>query len=845
MNFVPKKYDYIYKNLEIRLKREIRFTDEDTVVYIKQLLDALIYLRNKKIIHRDLKLANLFVKDGNDIKLGDFGLACKHDNPNRKRKSVCGTPNYIAPEILSGDGHSFQVDNWAIGILLFAMLIGKPPFETTNMKSTYNRIQSCMYVFPPDVPISATAKALIMRTLAKQPSKRPSFEEMLESDYFVEVSSPICESVPLRLAPARGLSEPEESTKLIPENNLGLPEHSARARIDKKVVENSPRSKETEDNTIELAKKSERAAHPVLERQKFFKKLFTNEFKGKFGADPKGGDLYTSPKATFTKKDSLKSREEPNSKLISRRDTNRDKDEGLPKTIIKKDTVTEKELSGRAKLNPANEYEPKILKRLMSHMTNAVTQEQAIDVKKSPEYTSTGNLISKKVRPAWVKQSSDTANIEQKKHYLSNNLHAKETSPDSSGIALPDGSARKISAFDIIKNSSKMNSVSNTIIAEEQIKKDLEATDKKPKPRNTGDHVSHGKEARMEREPSVQSATSHQKKLLFQRMIEQRETKLVDNTPQSEEYLLPKAPIHSSAEVSQPTRQRFNSVKVSDSESRLIKTLLDNNPTTSPSIVEGTSPYNQQVKPLIAKDKQERANSAQPAIRIKSLWQPQDQKTVPDSALEPTDYVKKWIDHSAKYGLVFIMHSGTIGILFNDMTKALFRIYGEKFVYLCRSQSKKREEVRVYALAFPPKDLEKKAGIMKDIMKTLEQHTGELKLAEGDDELVNDYKVILNNKNRVYIKNWVKAKQLIVFKLSNGIYQAIFQDKSEILISSKHENFIFVDKDRKRYNHVLDSDEIQKNRSVNVRVEYFKRVLKKWIERDSNTTHLPSRSKPI
>lgn len=91
------------------------------------------------------------------------------------------------------------------------------------------------------------------------------------------------------------------------------------------------------------------------------------------------------------------------------------------------------------------------------------------------------------------------------------------------------------------------------------------------------------------------------------------------------------------------------------------------------------------------------------------------------------------------------------------------------------------------------------------------------------------------------MKNWVKAKQVIVFKLSSGVYQAIFQDKSELLFSSKNERFIFVDKDRTRYSHTLNSNDILKNRSVNVRVEYFKRVLKKWIERDSANTHLPSR----
>jgi serine/threonine protein kinase len=817
-----------------------------TVVYIRQLLDALIYLRNKKIIHRDLKLANLFVKDGNTIKLGDFGLATKHENANRKRKSVCGTPNYIAPEILSGDGHSFQVDNWAIGILLFAMLIGKPPFETTNMKSTYNRIQSCMYVFPPDVPINSKAKSLIMKTLTKAPNKRPTFEEMLESEYFVEITEQLPSDVQLALVAEKALSDKADSQLARPEGQKVTADLAQRLAADKKAIEGTQKSGEREENLQDTTRRSERGVQPV-ERQKFFKKLFTNEFKGKFGADLKTADNFSSPRTNFSKKESFKSKEEAGPKQVSRRETLKDKEEQPTKTFSKKESGNEKDLSSRGRAAEEKEFEPKILKRLMNHMANAVTQEPISETRRQQEFNSTGTL-SRRMRPAWMKQGSETTATGQTNHVLETPASDKDgrsaANPDLPESAGQDGSARKISAFDIIKNSSKMNSISNTIIAEDQIRKDLETSTHKERPRYQPETTTTNKEARMEREPSVQSATSHQKKLLFQRMLENREPKQADNQVQTEEYMLPKPPLHNSGEPALPGRHRFNSVKVNDSENRLIKTLLDGNPVVSPSNADGESPFHQTSSNLSAKERQERANSAQPAIRIKSLWQPQEHKQAQEVPLEPGDYVKKWIDHSAKYGLVFIMHSGTIGILFNDMTKALFRIHGEKFVYLCRSQSKKREEVRVYALAFPPKDLEKKSGIMKDIMKTLEQHSEELKLAEGDQELVNDYKVNCTNKNRVYIKNWVKAKQVIVFKLSNGVYQAIFQDKSEILISSKNEDFIFVDKDRKRYNHVLNSDEIQKNRSVNVRVEYFKRVLKKWIERDSNSTHLPSRSRP-
>jgi serine/threonine protein kinase len=81
---------------------------------------------------------------------------------------MCGTPNYIAPEILTGEGHSFQVDIWSFGIIMYALLIGRMPFETTTIKTTYGRIQNCMYIFP-ELDLPLCAKALIQKILVKNP----------------------------------------------------------------------------------------------------------------------------------------------------------------------------------------------------------------------------------------------------------------------------------------------------------------------------------------------------------------------------------------------------------------------------------------------------------------------------------------------------------------------------------------------------------------------------------------------------------------------------------------------------------------------------------------------------
>ena len=123
------------------LKRRKNLTELEVQYYIFQLKKALKYLHKLKIIHRDLKLANLFLSDTLQLKLGDFCLAAKIEFEGERKRSLCVTPNYIAPEILDGKrGHSFEVDIWSLGIIIYILLIGKPPLETNNKKETYKRI---------------------------------------------------------------------------------------------------------------------------------------------------------------------------------------------------------------------------------------------------------------------------------------------------------------------------------------------------------------------------------------------------------------------------------------------------------------------------------------------------------------------------------------------------------------------------------------------------------------------------------------------------------------------------------------------------------------------------------
>merc|ERR1739838_1290112 len=134
-----------------------------------------------QIIHRDLKLGNIFLNDDMEIKLGDFGLATKENFDGERKRTLCGTPNYIAPEVLTKKGHSYEVDVWSIGCILYTLLVGKPPFETQTLKETYKRIRAHEYHVPSRVGLQA--KNLSRLSLQPLPEKRSSVDKILLDDF--------------------------------------------------------------------------------------------------------------------------------------------------------------------------------------------------------------------------------------------------------------------------------------------------------------------------------------------------------------------------------------------------------------------------------------------------------------------------------------------------------------------------------------------------------------------------------------------------------------------------------------------------------------------------------------
>jgi polo-like kinase 1 len=167
------------------VKRRKRLTEIEVQCYLLQIIKALKYIHSHKIIHRDLKLGNLFITQKLELKLGDFGLAAKLDYEGQRRRTLCGTPNYIAPEILEQkNGHSYEVDIWSLGVVMYTMLFGRPPFETVDVNLTYKRIKMKNYSFPENIKVDPTAKKLISSILNLDPSKRPSLDAIAEHDFF-------------------------------------------------------------------------------------------------------------------------------------------------------------------------------------------------------------------------------------------------------------------------------------------------------------------------------------------------------------------------------------------------------------------------------------------------------------------------------------------------------------------------------------------------------------------------------------------------------------------------------------------------------------------------------------
>ena len=157
-----------------RLTAKGRFSEKVSARYISDLSMALQYCHLKHVIHRDIKPENLLIGAYQEVKIADFGWSVHA--PTSRRNTLCGTLDYLPPEMVEGREHDEQVDVWSLGVLLYEFLVGNPPFEAEGHSATYRRISRVDLRFPRGIP--EDAQDLIRRLLVKDPSKRMSLSSI-------------------------------------------------------------------------------------------------------------------------------------------------------------------------------------------------------------------------------------------------------------------------------------------------------------------------------------------------------------------------------------------------------------------------------------------------------------------------------------------------------------------------------------------------------------------------------------------------------------------------------------------------------------------------------------------
>ncbi|KAH3674324.1 hypothetical protein WICMUC_003396 [Wickerhamomyces mucosus] len=151
----------------------------EAIKYFRQIIMGISYCHALGICHRDLKPENLLLDHDLNIKLADFGMAALENN-DRLLETSCGSPHYAAPEIVSGKHyHGFESDVWSCGVILFALLTGRLPFDDENIRSLLLKVQSGTFEMPSSDEISIEAQDLLSKMLTVDPSKRIKTHEIL------------------------------------------------------------------------------------------------------------------------------------------------------------------------------------------------------------------------------------------------------------------------------------------------------------------------------------------------------------------------------------------------------------------------------------------------------------------------------------------------------------------------------------------------------------------------------------------------------------------------------------------------------------------------------------------
>ncbi|XP_072990577.1 CBL-interacting protein kinase 8-like isoform X2 [Typha latifolia] len=172
--------------------RKGKLSEADSRRYFQQLIDGVDFCHSKGVYHRDLKPENLLLDSQGNLKISDFGLSALPDQGVSLLRTTCGTPNYVAPEVLSHKGYNGAIaDIWSCGVILYVLLAGYLPFDEVDLTTLYSKIDKAEFSCPSW--FSVGAKSLIHRILDPNPECRIRIEEIRNDEWFKKNYVPIRE----------------------------------------------------------------------------------------------------------------------------------------------------------------------------------------------------------------------------------------------------------------------------------------------------------------------------------------------------------------------------------------------------------------------------------------------------------------------------------------------------------------------------------------------------------------------------------------------------------------------------------------------------------------------------
>ena len=747
------------------MKRRKKLTEPESRYYLSQLVNALQYLHLNLVIHRDLKLGNLFLDADMRVKVGDFGLATRLTTADEKRRTICGTPNYIAPEILEGkEGHSFEVDIWSAGVILFTLLIGKPPFEAKDVKSTYKRILANQYAFPDHTVVSEHAKSLIRHMLQPRPERRPSLDYILDHSFFTSSSAILPSSLPesaLREAPTSFTSSVKDngllSKQSVKVNDENDPSAINRININHDIARSNGKVLSGMEN-VKVSNNKIASSEGVEKRNITRSSSATTVF----GDIPSGSNVNTddngrtAPLFSAASK-SLPSKQNANDKGYSQKfevycdlKTN----QGSSQVPLKKEVAEKPKMHAK---DPA-QFKPPLRSTIPERRSSP--RDMGVE-----SHHAEKGLLKHSTRSSAF--NPDVLDV------IQNDLEGVQLVDDSVPMSI-GAPAQPLKEAWAIDNSAPMSIDSK--------KQTYEASTRTPY-----------------KNDDIQPALDSDAMQLCTPPDNICKEKAMGTLETMHEMLSNTCGGFEDAMIARVA-------KISSSES--LRKQLD-------------------MESLIAK-----------------VW------------------VVRYVDYTSKYGLGFLLNTGSAGVYFNDSTKIVLSPSGNVFQYIERkrkdSSSSSEHVVQTHMMENYPIELQKKVTLLRHFRDYLvdQQKTSGVNYSDlGDGQgmpMVMQAGAITGASAAVkfgvssatyddgmettsvecempFLKKWVRTRHAILFRLSNRTVQVVFFDRSEVLLSSEARIVTYVNKQGLRSEHSLE-EVLQTGRTdIAKRLKYTKDIMYRLI----------------